>query len=90
MSSIDSLPASRSRRWPSPLQRLDNHLVDQQRELRERVALHDNLAAGLDDLGLNFDVELARMDPLPAEVQSRRRLLAQRIREFNRIVDVQE
>ena len=54
------------------------------------MALHDNLAAGLDDLGLNFEVELARIDPLPAEVQSRRRLLAQRIREFNRIVDVQE
>jgi hypothetical protein len=61
-----------------------------QRELRERVALHDNLAAGLDDLGLDFEVELARIDPQPGEVQSRRRLLAQRIREFNRIVDVQE
>jgi hypothetical protein len=55
-----------------------------QRGLRERVALHDNLAAGSDDMGINFEVELARIDPQPAEVQSRRRQLAQRIREFNR------
>jgi hypothetical protein len=51
-----------------------------QRKQRERVALHDNLAAGLDDMGINFEVELARIDPQPANVQSARRQLAERIR----------
>jgi hypothetical protein len=51
-----------------------------QHEQRERVALHGNLAAGLDDMGINFEVELARIDPQPANVQSTRRQLAERIR----------
>ena len=35
-----------------------------QRKQRERVALHDNFASGLlDDMGINFEVELARIDP---------------------------
>jgi hypothetical protein len=51
-----------------------------QRRQRERVALHDNLRAFLDEMGSNFDNELARIDPAPVTELSPRRKLAEKIR----------
>jgi hypothetical protein len=47
---------------------------------RERVALHDNLAASIDNMESNFEAELARIDPRPATELSKRRTLAEKIR----------
>jgi hypothetical protein len=51
-----------------------------QRRKRERVALHDNLRSFLDNLGNNFEIEIAKIDPSQAVFLSRRRQLADKIR----------
>jgi hypothetical protein len=51
-----------------------------QRRKRERVALHDNLRSFLDNMGSNFETEMAKIKSEPATAQSRRRKLADKIR----------
>ena len=55
------------------------HRRANEHSLRERVALHDNLSASLDEMGSNFDNELQRIKAAPVTKVSPRRKLGEKI-----------
>lgn len=45
------------------------------------MVLHDNLAASLDNMGSNFEVQFTRMDPgTVTKPSTRRKIIAEKIR----------